>query len=972
MANQDKDEQRPILLPTSFKKVKGRINNWLGWFDLLFIIPLLLILLLPVFVHTDISRLAHLAPFLVIDFIAIILVIALILPILPNGRKGYQFVASVIAHMAGNKKYGSKALPIENAFPYSQIEDNCLVGKRTFAKVMKVKGIDIAIFSMDRQDQQVGQFARVFDQCQSPINIIKFERRKDYHAHVEALKATLNAEIKAFIIDNKAKIKNFEALKTQVDKDEITYGDFFEQVKEGLDEHLVLQFETKLENLSYNIKAIEDMNESVSYQPVYFFLLTNANKDNLERDFYEVMAKLSNMGHNPVEYEDAQLPAFVSSYFVKNNLKPSAKPSLEEALPKSITFKRNHYIEEVKVQGNDKVEKRYCRVVTLPTFPKWVYRGWLSQVLSLTEDGYIIKTKDYPIDKALTVVNKKLKLARENALSAKDDLGRQSAEREIESLEQTLADLGEGATLQQTNVFILFTAESQDELRRKLFNFKKQIRSFAGFKIDTMYFQQKLAYTAMLPSYNDVYSKKYFQSFPTYAIANGYPLTTDVFQDEGAPIIATTPEGMPVMIDFKVRDNDRVNSNTIVFGRSGKGKSFFTKKMIKDQLSQGIKFFLIDPESEYGLLAKNFHGTIINLGGRSRDYLNPLQYFGSKEDETEEYSTFINSTTSFLKAAAKLTENEAGEVPHLLSTLYKSFKINPVDAWKIPNDKWPTISDLYDLALEQGKKQTKADAWTANEVRQVAVKLQRLLQDPLKANLWNNKTNIVIKDVAITIFDVKDLLNLEDKNIIATQMSVALQFILKQVSANKDKYYAPIEKIQFEILELERELMVAKTEQASSKLEAKIKALKVEKADQLELWGRKWVHVLVDEAHLLFDRDNTQGVKFLYSMVKRIRKYNGMTTLITQNIADFTSDEEIIKQTKGIINNSQYVFSFGLAPQDIKDLDTLMKEHGGLSNAQRDFLAQAGKAQSLFITGQTRMIMQTFTTEEERSLIQAH
>lgn len=49
------------------------------------------------------------------------------------------------------------------------------------------------------------------------------------------------------------------------------------------------------------------------------------------------------------------------------------------------------------------------------------------------------------------------------------------------------------------------------------------------------------------------------------------------------------------------------------------------------------------------------------------------------------------------------------------------------------------------------------------------------------------------------------------------------------------------------------------------------------------------VILVCDEAHLLIDPNNKDGIDFLKRTAKRIRKYNGSLWIISQNLIDFTS-----------------------------------------------------------------------------------
>ena len=76
-------------------------------------------------------------------------------------------------------------------------------------------------------------------------------------------------------------------------------------------------------------------------------------------------------------------------------------------------------------------------------------------------------------------------------------------------------------------------------------------------------------------------------------------------------------DGVPVFIDFFKRNEQRVNSNMVIVGKSGSGKSYATKSLLTNLASEDAKIFILDPENEYSELAHTLHGKVINVGIRS-------------------------------------------------------------------------------------------------------------------------------------------------------------------------------------------------------------------------------------------------------------------------------------------------------------------------------------------------------------------
>ncbi|MGN0961625.1 MAG: hypothetical protein ACI4PF_05460, partial [Christensenellales bacterium] len=107
----------------------------------------------------------------------------------------------------------------------------------------------------------------------------------------------------------------------------------------------------------------------------------------------------------------------------------------------------------------------------------------------------------------------------------------------------------------------------------------------------------------------------------------------------------------------------------------------------------------------------------------------------------------------------------------------------------------------------------------------------------------------------------------------------------------------------------------------------------------------------VDEAHVFINKKFPIALDFMAQMAKRIRKYNGMLIIITQNIKDFVGSEEIAMQSTAVINACQYSIIMSLAPADINDLITLYRNAGGINQEEQNSIVTARRGQCFLITG---------------------
>lgn len=971
------NQTNPIIIPDSINKVKGSIWGWFTWTDLLFAIFPIFVIALPLILGSN-MELKNLAIYGGVDLVVILIYIILIYPILPGKRKLYQLLGNMITHAVENKKYGKKSNPVKYLVPFNKVDGNILLGNHSSLGVIKLKGKDIFLKSSESQALAVQYFSDLLHQIDSEIDFAKVDRRSDYNSHSTYLLENINTQIKSFLILNKSKIPSFQKKYDQAQEND-SWSEFLEKEKDNLPSKHLKALETKLDALALNIQDIDKLNEEEYYETTYFMIFKSSSKEKIGYDLGVAEAMLQQMGHKPKVLEGGEILSFMSSYYKKNNSKLSASKELtfEDILPSKLTFKSNHII-----QSFDNGKKQYLKIASVSTLPTYVSRGWISELFNSVEGQVFVKTEILNSPEAIDKINKKIKVAEVNELGARDESSKHSTSRSVESLRSLMADLQNGNTIQRVNIYFQFFGDSKEEVLKKYISFRKRLRSYGGYQLNPHNFTQKQAYISSIPRSKDKLMAKSSLTIPTHAISEGYPMTNATFQDNNVPILGYGPNGSPIFLDIKIRADDRVNSSMTIIGQSGGGKSFLVKKLTKDLIATGFKVLIIDPENEYTNLAKTLDGQTINMGQGRSAVINPLQSFDKDEENgAGAFTNHITHIQRFLTMAAGLTEIEASFIPKLAGTLFDKAKITPKNIFKIKNSEWPTLSDLSKVANQVAKSEMKKKNYGWEKIMDLSQKIERLTENQKKMELWGQKTNINFEDLALTTFDLNQLMESPDSSIKSTQLYILLNYVWNVVLENRRKYELPVKEQQVVVQNISiklnklrnKQLKLEKDHKPSKDIEKLINELKQAKntlSDLEAIWNEKWIAVVFDEAHLMMDKNNNIGVQYLYTMVKRIRKYNGSLITTTQNIKDFTADKNILKETSAILNNVQYFISFGLKPEDVSSLDELRKSSGGLTQSEKDFLISAKRGQSLaFLTPDTRAIMNIRVTAKEKEMM---
>ena len=132
------------------------------------------------------------------------------------------------------------------------------------------------------------------------------------------------------------------------------------------------------------------------------------------------------------------------------------------------------------------------------------------------------------------------------------------------------------------------------------------------------------------------------------ALFLGLPFSGSGLVDVEGYYLGTDEDGRMIAFSPFYKGNDRTNSNIVIEGSSGSGKSFLAKKIMLNEWLNGTKIFAIDPESEMRPMCKLLGGKWIDCSGgtgKNVGRINPLQVNplpetrAFEDDEDGEYTS---------------------------------------------------------------------------------------------------------------------------------------------------------------------------------------------------------------------------------------------------------------------------------------------------------------------------------------------
>lgn len=791
-----------------------------------------------------------------------------------------------------SKKTSSRSLvSVEDITPFTGISGEFIeYGKSYSAVVVSISPVEFRFYNEHRQNSIIDRcFGAVLRTCahDETINLVKLDRPVIYDEFLESENRKLN-EIKEAYLNG---LLTDEELTTRVgiiyDRiGQLEVFDFKEKVYMPF--HYLMFFHKDKNMLKRQAKNAVDSfgNNSISCQMLYgpelaIFLKYNYGVDFDEREAYRL---------KPEQYMDWILPEKISF--------TSRTVQYDNLITHNLRFR---------------------------DYPTEVGNAWGHRFFNELGTKVVMKMNPIERSKGIRQIDRSIDELREQENNTGKASKLLEVSMHIETLSQVLRLLqGENEMLFNVSTYV---SVHDYELSRQMLkgkkkkndnagNMKRQVRrelSEDGFKTTDMFLQQFEAYSSTQLSGYDAFSQ-YARGIHSNSIAAVFPFVYKSLCDKDGIYIGQSG-AVPVFINFFQRDRDRINSNTVIIGKSGSGKSYATKAILTQLAAENSKIFILDPENEYTKLAKNMNGKVIDVGTASQGRLNPFHIITNLEDEEGEegehsegansFSVHLQFLEEFYRQILPGIDSDALEyLNNITIRMYEAKHIDDTtDLSTLTPADYPTFDDLYDKILNDFQLTT--GEYSKTNLRVLLNYISKFATGGRNSALWNGEASISTNENFI-VFNFQSLLANKNNTIANAQMLLVLKWLDNEIIKNRD-------------------------------YNIRYKA------------SRKIV-VVIDEAHVFIDSKYPIALDFMYQLAKRIRKYNGMQMVITQNIKDFVGTEELARKSTAIINASQYSFIFPLAPNDMQDLCKLYEKAGAINESEQEDIVNNGRGRAFVIT----------------------
>ena len=466
-------------------------------------------------------------------------------------------------------------------------------------------------------------------------------------------------------------------------------------------------------------------------------------------------------------------------------------------------------------------------------------------------------------------------------------------------------------------VFIELKAKSLEALH----NLQEEIQmelARSKITVDRLTLRQKEGFLSAMPTGSNVFGTMYERVLPASSAANLYPFSFSGKTDEHGMYVGRDKFGTNILVDLDKRADDKTNSNVLILGNSGQGKSYLMKLLLTNIRESGKRVIVLDPESEYVELCENLGGCYIDF--MSGEYkINPLEpkawTDGLDEVDADAPEAFkkvtrLSQHIAFLKDFFRCYKDFADEhldtIEILLVKLYARYGITDLTNYKDlkPTD-YPIMQDFYHLCEEEFMTydNQRKYLYTEATLQEVCLGIHSMCVGS-ESKYFNGHTNVTDGD--FLCFGVKGLLD-TNKRLKDAMLFNILSYISNQL------------------------LSVGNT--AAS----------------------------IDELYLFLT--NLTAIEYIRNAMKRVRKKESSVILASQNIEDFLLPD-IRELTKPLfsIPTHQFLFNAGqINPREY--MDALQIEE-----CEFELIKYPERGTCLFRCGNERYLLQVKAPEYKAAL----
>ena len=384
----------------------------------------------------------------------------------------------------------------------------------------------------------------------------------------------------------------------------------------------------------------------------------------------------------------------------------------------------------------------FCRTLFVYTYPRYLHTDWFTPIINM-DAIFDVGMFVYPQSSAMVLKNLTKTLAKiSSSINVEQEQGRvrnpvlENASANVEALRDALQQGTE--RLFKFALYITIYGNSLKQLNKNT----RRVETLLGSRLiytKQSVFQAEQGFVSTLPLAND--ELFITNNLNTSPLSTSFPFVSyELSSNEGILYGINRHNNSLVLFDrFSLE-----NANTVVFGKSGSGKSYAIKLEILRSLMLGSDVLVIDPENEYKYLASAVGGSFLDISLASPYRINPFDLTIVAREEKP--ADVLREAIINLKGLVRLILGGIGPaedalVDEALMQTYAACGITAETSWE--GKEMPTMSDFERILESTSGAENMAQVFT------------KYTQGTF-AGIFNQPTNIKL-DKQLAVFSIRDL-----------------------------------------------------------------------------------------------------------------------------------------------------------------------------------------------------------------------
>lgn len=400
--------------------------------------------------------------------------------------------------------------------------------------------------------------------------------------------------------------------------------------------------------------------------------------------------------------------------------------------PSSLQFKSTFF----------ELNGKFGRTFFVLAYPRFLSTNWLAYIIN-SEGALDVSMFIYPIDSATILKKLRAKIGEigsQITINQEKGLVREpvleTAYQDIEGLRDQLIQ----GTEKYFRFALYFTIYADDQ--KELDKYSTILESELGAKLivtKRALMQADSGFNSTLPLGRDELDVA--TNLNTSPLSTVFPfVSSDLSAGDGILYGLNRHNNSLILFDrFQME-----NANSVVFAKSGAGKSYAVKLEVLRSLMMGTEVIIIDPENEYKHLSDAVGGTYLNVSLNSNSRVNPFDLpLGLENDEQKDLlrSAIIGLHGLLVLMLGKLTPDEEAIIDKALWQTYANNDIT--ESSDLHSLEFPTMDNL--VSVLSGMVGAE----------QLAKRLEKFTAGTF-AGIFNQPTNVVLNN-QLTVFSIRDL-----------------------------------------------------------------------------------------------------------------------------------------------------------------------------------------------------------------------